>query len=88
MRGPLLRETIAQLFQDPIRFKASFGKQKMKMNSSAKAAWIRVNSVPHLTPSSHKSAQVTVESKGSAWDHDTREGRGRARLTTLTGTSL
>ena len=33
----------------------------MKMNSSPKAVWIRVNSVPHLTPSSSKSAQVTVE---------------------------
>ena len=76
MRGPLLRETISQLFQDPIRFKASFGKQKMKMNSSPKAAWTRVNGVPHLIPSSNKSAQVTVEPKGSGWDHDPRQGRG------------
>ena len=78
-KRPSLRETISQLLQDPIRFKASFGKQKMKMNSSPKAVWIRVNSAPHLTPSSSKSAQVTVEPKGSARDRGTREGGGVGR---------
>ena len=60
MRGPSLRETISQLLPDPVRCKASFGKQKMKMNSSPQAIWVRVNSVSHLTSSSSKSAQVTA----------------------------
>lgn len=75
MRGPSLRETISQLLQDPVRCKASFGKQNMKMNSSPQAVWVRVNSVSHLTSSSSKSAQVTAEPKGSAQDRGTREGR-------------